>query len=163
MRKRVLLNIVALILLAAPLMIIGCQGKGDSAGFQAAAGKVYVPPGSYDEFYGFFSGGFSGQVTVYGIPSGRLLRTIPVFSQHPENGYGYSEETKSLLMTSYGSIPWDDAHHPKLSQTNGIPDGRWLFINGNNTPRIARISLSTFETEEIIEIPNCGGIMPHHF
>jgi len=42
---------------------------------------VYVPPGQYDEFYAFLSGGFSGQVAVYGLPSGRLLRVIPVFSQ----------------------------------------------------------------------------------
>jgi nitrous-oxide reductase len=80
-----------------------------------------------------------------------------VFSQNPENAYGYSEETKAMLMTSYGFIPWDDAHHTKISQTNGIADGRWLFINGNNTPRIARIDLAAFETDEIIEIPNAGG------
>ena len=121
------------------------------------AEKVYVAPGTYDEFYAFMSGGFSGQVAVYGLPSGRLLRVVPVFSQNPENAYGYSEETKPMLMTSYGFVPWDDAHHPKISQTNGIADGRWLFINGNNTPRIARLNLSTFETDEIIEIPNAGG------
>jgi nitrous-oxide reductase len=86
-----------------------------------------------------------------------LLKVVPVFSQNPENGYGYSEETKAMLMTSYGFVPWDDAHHTKLSQTKGIADGRWLFINGNNTPRVARIDLTTFETDEIIEIPNAGG------
>ncbi|MEZ5022427.1 MAG: hypothetical protein R2728_04045 [Chitinophagales bacterium] len=32
-----------------------------------------------------------------------------------------------------------------------------VFINGNNTPRIARIDLTTFETVEIIELPNSGG------
>ena len=31
--------------------------------------RVYVAPGEYDKFYGFFSGGFSDQVSVYGIPS----------------------------------------------------------------------------------------------
>lgn len=122
-----------------------------------AEGKVYVAPGTYDDFYAFMSGGFSGQVGVYGLPSGRLLKVVPVFSQNPENAYGYSEETKGMLMTSYGFIPWDDAHHTKISQTNGIADGRWLFINGNNTPRIARIDLAAFETDEIIEIPNAGG------
>jgi len=123
----------------------------------SGAGKVYVAPGTYDDFYAFMSGGFSGQVAVYGLPSGRLLKVVPVFSQNPENAYGYSEETKPMLMTSYGFIPWDDSHHTKLSQTNGIADGRWLFINGNNTPRIARLDLATFETDEIIEIPNAGG------
>ena len=85
------------------------------------------------------------------------MKVIPVFSLDGEKGYGFSEETKPMLNTSFGFIPWDDAHHPKLSQTNGEEDGRWLFINGNNTPRIARIDLSTFETVETIEIPNSGG------
>ena len=122
-----------------------------------AASKVYVAPGSYDEFYAFLSGGFSGQVAVYGLPSGRLLKVIPVFSVFPENGYGYNEETKNMLNTSYGFIPWDDSHHTALSQTDGVDDGRWLFINGNNTPRIARIDLTRMETDEIIEIPNAAG------
>lgn len=131
--------------------------SGGSALSGDEASRVYVKPGEYDEFYAFISGGFSGQLSVYGLPSGRLLRVIPVFSQDPEKGYGYSEETKPMLNTSYGFIPWDDAHHPELSQTNGETDGRWVFINGNNTPRIARIDLTTFETAEIIEIPNSGG------
>jgi nitrous-oxide reductase len=122
-----------------------------------AATKVYVAPGSYDEFYAFLSGGYSGQVSVYGLPSGRLLKYIPVFSQFAEDGYGYNEDTKPMLETSYGFVPWDDTHHPELSQTNGVPDGRWLFINANNTPRIARIDLGLFETTEIIEIPNAAG------
>ena len=62
-----------------------------------AAQRVYVAPGEYDEFYAFLSGGFNGQVGVYGLPSGRRLKTIPVFSQFPQNGYGYSEETKPML------------------------------------------------------------------
>ena len=122
-----------------------------------AAAAVYVAPGHYDEFYAFLSGGYSGNVTVYGLPSGRLLKTIPVFSQFPENGYGYTEETKAMLQTTFGVLPWDDTHHTELSMTDGVPDGRWLFINGNNTPRIARIDLTRFETDEIIQIPNSAG------
>lgn len=121
------------------------------------ADEVYVAPGQHDDYYLFTSGGFSGQLGVYGLPSGRLIKQIPIFSQHAENGWGYSEESKPMLMTSYGMVPWDDSHHPKLSQTDGKQDGRWLFINGNNTPRIARIDLKTFKTVEIIEIPNSAG------
>lgn len=139
------------------LMFARCGGGAKMVGTDDAARHVYVAPGEYDEFYAFMSGGFSGNVTVHGLPSGRLIKTIPVFSQFPENGYGYSEETKPMFNTSYGFVPWDDAHHPELSQTDGAPDGRWLFINGNNTPRVARINLSTFETDEIIEIPNSAG------
>ena len=125
-----------------------------------AAEKVYVAPGKYDEFYAFMSGGFSGQLAVYGLPSGRLLRVIPVFSLDPEKGWGFNEETKPMLETTHGFIPWDDAHHPQLSKTDGVPDGEFIFINGNNTPRIAKIDLATFETTEIIEIPNSGGNHP---
>ncbi|MHB1265554.1 MAG: Sec-dependent nitrous-oxide reductase [Gemmatimonadaceae bacterium] len=122
-----------------------------------AASRVYVAPGQYDEFYSFMSGGFSGQISVYALPSGRLIKVVPVFSQNPETGYGYNEETKAMFNTSHGFVPWDDTHHPELSQTDGVPDGRWLFINGNNTPRIARLDLTKFETEEIIELPNAAG------
>ena len=40
---------------------------------------------------------------------------------------------------------------------NGEIDGRWVFGNGNNTPRVARINLKTFRTDEIIELPNSAG------
>lgn len=135
-----------------------CKMKDTGSVVQGdAASKAYVAPGKYDEFYNFVSGGFSGQVSVYGLPSGRLLKVIPVFSVNPENGYGYSEESKAMLNTSSGFVPWDDQHHLALSQTNGEQDGRWIFANANNTPRVARIDLSTFRTAEILELPNSGG------
>jgi nitrous-oxide reductase len=142
-------------------LFAGCTPKKEALKTEAVgagvAEKVYIPPGKYDEFYAFLSGGFSGQVSVYGLPSGRLIKIIKVFSQDPETGYGYTPETKPMLMTSHGFIPWDDTHHPELSQTDGAVDGRWLFINANSVPRIARIDLRTFETTEIIEIPNSAG------
>jgi nitrous-oxide reductase len=122
-----------------------------------AAIKSFVAPGKYDEFYNFVSGGFSGQMSVYGLPSGRLFRVIPVFSVDPEKGWGYSEETKPMLNTSHGFVPWDDLHHVELSQTKGEINAKWAFGNANNTPRLARIDLKTFRTVEIIELPNSGG------
>ncbi|MFO7822621.1 MAG: Sec-dependent nitrous-oxide reductase [Cyclobacterium sp.] len=150
------------LLLLLPVFLIGlvaCNNRDSSQLIHGdAAQQAYVPPGEYDEFYAFLSGGYSGQITVYGLPSGRLFKEIPVFSQYPENGYGYSEETKNMFNTSYGFVPWDDSHHIELSQQNGEFDGRWLFVNGNNTPRIARIDLTTFETVEILEIPDVAGL-----
>jgi len=133
------------------------KGKKQGALSNNAAEKVYVAPGEHDEFYAFVSGGFSGQLAVYGLPSGRLFKVIPVFSVDAEKAYGFNEETKPMLNTSHGFVPWDDAHHPDISQTNGVLDGRFVFINGNNTPRIAKVDLTTFETTEIIEIPNTAG------
>jgi nitrous-oxide reductase len=154
------INIAVLLLLITGLF--SCTGDKSKEGNKGAlasnaAEKVYVAPGEHDEFYAFLSGGFSGQLSVYGLPSGRLFKVIPVFSQDAEKAYGYNEETKPMLNTSHGFIPWDDAHHPDISQTNGKLDGRWVFINGNNTPRIAKIDLTTFETTEILEVPNSAG------
>ena len=150
--------ILGFIVLATTL--VGCNNKSsDSNGAlgSSAAEQVYVKPGELDEFYAFVSGGFSGQLAVYGLPSGRLFKVIPVFSQDAEKAWGYNEETKPMLNTSHGFVPWDDSHHPDISQTNGELDGRFVFINGNNTPRIAKIDLSVFETTEILEIPNSAG------
>ena len=126
----------------------GTMGKGVSGD---AAQKVYVKPGEHDPYYAFFSGGHSGQVYVYGIPSCRHIITIPVFTPEPAQGYGVDEESKAML----GGFTWGDAHHPGLSETNGDYDGRWLFINDMPNARIARIDLKEFKTKEIFgPIPN---------
>lgn len=153
-------NILAITALAA--MVLTSCNQGGKSGNDGALGssladRSYIAPGEHDEFYGFISGGFSGQLSVIGIPSGRVFKNIPVFSVDAEKAYGFNEETKPLLNTSFGFVPWDDSHHPDLSQTEGVIDGRWCFINANNTPRIARIDLKTFETVEIMEIPNSAG------
>lgn len=153
-------NYITLAFIALVTVFAGCKEQGETSNgalSSNAAERVYVEPGKYDEFYAFLSGGFSGQLAVYGIPSGRLLKVVPVFSQDPEKAYGYNEETKPMLNTTFGFIPWDDTHHPDMSQTNGELDGRWIFMNGNNTPRVARVDLTTFETVEIMEIPNSAG------
>ena len=107
--RKYLLNIA---LVAAIVAMNACKPKNAVTSVSSgAAQKAYVAPGKYDEFYNFVSGGFSGQVAVYGIPSGRLLRVIPVFAADPESGYGFSEETKPMLNTSHGFLPWDDQHH----------------------------------------------------
>jgi nitrous-oxide reductase len=156
MKNKFIKGTIALLLVAA--FFGSCKPKNSNDAVSGdAAQMAYVAPGKYDEFYNFVSGGFSGQLSVYGLPSGRLFRVIPVFSVDPEKGWGYSEETKPMLNTSHGFVPWDDLHHTELSQTNGEVDGRWVFGNANNTPRIARIDLKTFKTAEIIELPNSGG------
>ncbi|GMV78271.1 MAG: nitrous-oxide reductase [Chitinophagaceae bacterium] len=152
--KKIAVGLLAI----AAVYFTSCKPKGTGNAVSGdAASKVYVAPGKHDEFYNFVSGGFSGQLSVYGLPSGRLLRVIPVFSVDPEKGWGYSEETKPMLNTSHGFVPWDDLHHVEMSMTDGVADGKWVFVNGNNTPRLARVDLTTFRTAEIIELPNSAG------
>jgi nitrous-oxide reductase len=144
-------------------MLIGCGGekKGRGSGgtearsdVQQAALKTYVAPGDLDEFYIFKSGGHSGQVYVYGVPSMRHIVTIPVYTPYPATGYGFDKDTKAML----GAYTWGDAHHPALSETDGDYDGRWLFINDNANNRVARIDLRDFKTKQILgPIPNVMG------
>lgn len=149
--------LVALVVIGSTAIWQGCKPKAPASTSVGDASKSYVAPGKYDEFYNVVSGGFNGQMSIYGLPSGRLFRIIPVFSQFPENGYGYSEETIPMLNTSHGFVPWDDLHHIALSTTSGQHDGRWAFANANNTPRVARVDMKTFKTVEILELPNSGG------
>ncbi len=119
----------------------------------SAARKVYVAPGELDEYYMFASGGQSGQVYVYGLPSMRHISTIPVFTPYPANGYGFDDDTKAML----GGLTWGDLHHPALSETNGDYDGRWLFVNEMNG-RVARIDLRDFKTKQIFgPVANVSG------
>ena len=66
--------------IAAALLATSCKPpQGAIQKVEAGtAAKVYVPPGEHDEMYNFVSGGFNGQVAVYGLPSGRLFRIAEV-------------------------------------------------------------------------------------
>jgi nitrous-oxide reductase len=140
---------------AAALQMTGC-GAARSAR-SAAAEKVYVAPGEHDKYYGFLSGGQSGSVFVVGIPSGRLIREIPVFEARAAHGYAVhdSDPVRQHLLKTGGA--WGDTHHPVLSETEGVPDGRYLWINDLANGRLARIRLDHFETDRIVKIPNLQG------
>jgi nitrous-oxide reductase len=143
--------------LAAALLVAGCNppgGRTAPAADGSIAARSFVAPGEKDEFYLFYSGGHSGQVYVAGLPSMRHIATIPVFAPYPATGYGYDEESKHML----GRFTWGDVHHPGLSQTDSLYDGRWLFVNDNANNRIARIDLRDFKTRQILgPIPNSSG------
>jgi len=142
-------------------MLLGCGeekkgrgGAGARSDVQEAALKTYVAPGDLDKYYLFKSGGHSGQVYIYGVPSMRHIATIPVFTPYPATGYGFDKESKEML----GGYTWGDAHHPSLSETDGNYDGRWLFISDNANNRMARIDLHDFKTKQILgPIPNVSG------
>ena len=147
---------IALAIILTAVSFVGCgksssTNKGDRT---ANALASYVAPGEKDEYYLFYSGGHSGQVFVAGIPSLRHICTIPVFAPYPGTGYGFDEESKKML----GDFTWGDVHHPALSQTDSMYDGRWLFVNDNSNNRIARIDLRDFKTHQILgPLPNSSG------
>ncbi|MBK5949999.1 cytochrome C [Rhodobium orientis] len=121
-----------------------------------AAAKTYTPTGGRDEFLVFSSGGQSGQVLVYGIPSMRILKYIAVFTPEPWQGYGFDDESKEVLAQGKiggKQLNYGDTHHPAMSETNGEYDGEWLFINDKANPRVAVIDLKDFETKQIVVNP----------
>jgi nitrous-oxide reductase len=120
------------------------------------AAKTYIPTGGRDEFIVFSSGGQSGQVIVYGVPSMRILKYIAVFTPEPWQGYGFDEDSKRVLRQGNirgREINWGDTHHPGLSEKDGKYDGHWLVINDKANPRIAVIDLEDFETKQIVVNP----------
>ncbi len=120
------------------------------------AAKTYTPSGGRDEFMVFSSGGQSGQIMVYGVPSMKILKYIAVFTPEPWQGYGFDEESKKVLRQGNvrgREINWGDTHHPALSETNGVYDGKWLVINDKANPRIAVLDLNDFETKQIVVNP----------
>jgi nitrous-oxide reductase len=121
-----------------------------------AAAKTYTPTGGRDEYLVFSSGGQSGQVIVYGIPSMRILKYIGVFTPEPWQGYGFDDESKAVLREGNiqgKEINYGDTHHPAISETDGDYNGRWLFINDKANPRVAVIDLHDFETKQIVVNP----------
>ncbi|MGH9364654.1 MAG: Sec-dependent nitrous-oxide reductase, partial [Thermoanaerobaculia bacterium] len=146
--------IAAIAFYCAPKAPPGAKKTGAAVSDLAvAAHKTYVAPGDLDEFYMFASGGHSGQVYVYGIPSMRHLSTIPVYTPYPATGYGFDDESKAML----GGLTWCDVHQRSLSETNGDYDGRWLFVNEMNG-RVARVDLRDFKTKQIFgPMPNISG------
>ncbi len=120
------------------------------------AAKTYLPTGGRDEFVVFSSGGQSGQMLVYGVPSMKILKYIAVFTPEPWQGYGFDEDSKKVLRQGNvrgREINWGDTHHPGLSEKDGKYDGKWLVINDKANPRIAVIDLEDFETKQIVVNP----------
>ncbi len=120
------------------------------------AAKTYLPTGGRDEFMVFSSGGQSGQILVYGVPSMKILKYVAVFTPEPWQGYGFDEDSKAVLRQGNvrgRELNWGDTHHPALSEKDGKYDGKWLAINDKANPRIAIIDLADFETKQIVVNP----------
>ncbi|WP_370521758.1 hypothetical protein [Virgibacillus sp. MSP4-1] len=159
-KAKILSGVVGIVAgLCVAFLVFGNTGPNETANANnqdaTNAEKVYVPPGEHDDYYMMASGGHSGQLFVYGLPSMRLIRQVPVFSPDPATGYGFEDESKEML----NGYKWGDFHHPSISETDAEYDGRALFATDVGNNRAAYVDLETFETTDILEIPNIAG--PH--
>lgn len=139
----------------------GAIGAGVGALFSSApaiadshkgAAAHGIAPGELDEYYGFWSGGQSGEVRILGLPSMRELMRIPVFNFDSATGYGITNESKEVLNhTPHFN---GDSHHPHMSMTDGHYDGKYVFINDKANSRVARIRCDIMKTDKIVDVPN---------
>ncbi len=144
--------------------LVGAAGTGMTAAMMsstaaAATGqKGSVAPGELDEYYGFWSGGHSGEVRILGVPSMRELMRIPVFNLDCATGWGLTNESKEVLNATENPYLVGDCHHPHMSMTDGHYDGKYVFINDKGNTRVARIRCDIMKTDKIVTIPNCQAI-----
>lgn len=159
-------RIIAISLLIAVMIVAFLTGRSSVKRDQAANpyDRRYPMPHRYwhenDEFYVFASGGQQGGIYVYSIPTMKLIQEIPVFEPAASTGWTLSNPKVKKMLTN----PWTgeiitkgDTHYPTISKTDGVYDGRWLFINDKLCARVARVDLTTFRTAQILWVPNVHG------
>ncbi len=122
-----------------------------------AANSPFVHPGELDEYYGFWSGGHSGEVRIMGIPSMRELMRIPVFNTDSATGWGLTDESKRIKGDS-AHLHAGDSHHPHMSMTDGHYNGKYVFINDKANTRVARIRCDVMKTDKMLTVPNVQAI-----
>ncbi|WP_019030146.1 TAT-dependent nitrous-oxide reductase [Colwellia piezophila] len=140
--------------IAAPMTAAMFASTAQAARKEAAMSSV-VHPGDLDEYYGFWSGGHSGEVRIMGVPSMRELMRIPVFNIDSATGWGITNESKAIKGDDYLA---GDCHHPHMSMTDGRYNGKYVFINDKANTRVARIRCDVMKTDKILHVPNVQAI-----
>ena len=122
--------------------------------------KAFTAPGEWDPYILVSSGGHSGQLHLVGVPSMRLLKTIPVFTPESWSGYGQGADWSEGILAAGSTdkqaaeLAWGDTHHPALSETEGAYDGRFVYINDRANGRLGMVDLRDFKVKQILDLPN---------
>ncbi len=140
----------------AATVLPGCDRNGNGEERRQAQVDYpadHVGPGELDRYYGFWSGGQSGEIRIFGVPSMREIMRVPVFNRDAATGWGATDYSKKLL----GGRTTGDTHHVHLSYTDGTYDGRYVYVNDKGCARLARVDIETMEVDRITDIPHSQG------
>src|SRR3970040_323158 len=111
------------------------EQRGLTADEAEGALKAFTAPGKYDEYVMVSSSGQSGNLYLVGVPSMRLLKTIPVFTPESWSGYGQGadwsekilDEGSSDMQPPHGGVfvtpNTEYVHISSMSPTPQTPDG----------------------------------------
>ncbi len=144
---------IAIAVLGSCLLSSCSQAPEGVSGDAEVTSAHEVSPGELDDYYGFWSGGHSGEVRVMGVPSMRLFKRIPVFNYDSGSGWGITNESQAMLKGTYVG----DTHHFHGSYKDGTYDGRYFWINDKANNRLARIRGDLLEVDAMIDIPHTQG------
>ncbi|WP_341643395.1 TAT-dependent nitrous-oxide reductase [Thauera sp. SDU_THAU2] len=145
---------------SAPAAAPAATPAAPAAAPAAAHSSVHLQPGELDTYYGFWSGGHTGDFRVLGLPSGRELHRVPCFNPDALVGWGITNESKEVMGTKAdGSLRYTvaDTHHTHASYKDGNYDGRYAWINDKINSRLARIRLDYLICDKITQLPNVQG------
>ena len=142
---------------AAPMTAAMFASTARANAAEYAKNEAFVHPGDLDEYYGFWSGGHSGEVRIMGIPSMRELMRIPVFNIDSATGWGLTEESKRIKGESAHLLA-GDSHHPHMSMQDGRYDGKYVFINDKANSRVARIRCDVMKCDKMLTVPNVQAV-----
>ena len=139
--------------------------RGLTADEAAGALKAFTAPGKYDEYVMVSSGGQSGNLYLVGVPSMRLLKTIPVFTPESWSGYGQGADWSEKILDEGSSdkqardLKWGDTHH------RPVRDERRVTAASSTSTTVPMagsiVDLRDFKTKQIVDLPNMqtdGGV-----
>lgn len=131
-------------------VVVGCEvwvvGKGECS-------KVEVVFGELDEYYGFWSGGYFGEVCVFGVLLMCELMCILVFNVDLVIGWGLINESKWVFGDSVCFFN-GDCYYLYILMIDGKYDGKYLFINDKVNSWVVCICLDVMKCDCIVIIFN---------
>lgn len=122
--------------------------------------KYEVLFGQLDMYYVFFSGGYLGEVCIYGLFLGCCFKCIFVFNIDCLVGWGIINELKKIMGINLDGMfkYWiGDIYYVYLFYIDGMYDGKYIFVNDKIYSWFVWVCMDMMECDKIVELLNVQG------